>query len=116
MTDRDASIEAFGLSDSGVESDTAAEVFNGHAYTYPDSFCECAAYVGGYEDWRAHMADVVLASDWLAADRAAAEARWAQAVLAAVEAVPFVQTETYRQGWRDCAARAAAAAAGGGGA
>jgi hypothetical protein len=63
----------------------------------------------------------LLASDWLAAREAAAEARGAQAVLAAVTASgprPIDQrSASYIEGWRDAydAVRAAAAAAGGGG-
>jgi hypothetical protein len=68
------------------------------------------------------MAERILASDWLAADRAAERARGAQAVLAAVEAIGWYHLgDDYYAGAMEHAkedilraARAAAAAAGGG--
>lgn len=38
-------------------TDVLAGALRGHAYTYPDSFCECGAWVDGYEDWLAHMSE-----------------------------------------------------------
>jgi len=44
------------------DADLLAEVLREHAYTYPDSFCSCGAYVGDHP-WikhAAHVADALL--------------------------------------------------------
>ena len=53
--------------------DLLIQALDGHAYTYPDSFCECGSYLdGSYAGWQGHMADALLASpalDALVAER-----------------------------------------------